>query len=287
MIWAVFGILHSIFRAAFAEVNRIFRVDGTQLCFWNAIFGMVFMLPFLPFIEWGLPIFLYVTALIVGLVFTAGALMQLILTAQKKARVTSMHVPIEVFVAFIIWFFMMPDVLSDLLSSPQKISLLGLGYILSTIGLMRIRKNDMGVAELFAVLPGALSLGAAAVLIKLVIPAYMLPHAAFTFVLISYAIMALLLGFVLLLRKEADKSLFNTELIHAGSLAGIFSASAFICFIYALAYVSNPAYPVILLMLVPVWLMILHKIKKVEDTASPQAAIVIILGAAFLIAGGI
>lgn len=62
MIWAFFGILHSLFRAGFAEINHHFRVDGSRLNFWHALFGMLFLLPFAPLLEWSMPVSLYVAA---------------------------------------------------------------------------------------------------------------------------------------------------------------------------------------------------------------------------------
>lgn len=283
MIWAFFGILHSFFRAAFAETNRVFRVDGTRLNFWHAAFGMLFMAPFLPFIEWDMPVSLYVAALIVGLVLTAGSLMQLILTSQKEGRVSSMNVPLEAMVAFVIWFFLMPEMMSNYVSDAQGTTMTGLGYVVATVGLMRIRQNDMGWKGFSKIVPGAVALGLSGVLIKMVAPSEMLPHAAFTFVFVSYAIMTLLMGFVLLIRKEATRELLETNLLQAGVLAGVFSASSFVCLIFSLAYASNPAYPVVLVMLVPVWLFLYHKIRKEEDNASPQAAMAIVLGVALLV----
>lgn len=283
MIWGLFAILHSLFRAAFAETNRVFCVNGTHLNFWHAVFGLLFLVPFLPFIEWNVPLNLYVSALIVGLVLTAGSLMQLILTAEKIGRVSSMHVPLEVLFAFVIWFFITPGVPDSYMASADKTTMTALGYVLATVGLMRIRRNDMGWKGLMAIFPGAVALGTSAVLIKMVVPVTVLPHAAFTFVFVAYAIMALLMGLVLLASKEATKELFATKVVHAGVMTGVFSISGFLCFIFALSFAPNPAYPAILTMLIPVWLLFYHKLKKQDDEASPKAALVMILGAALLI----
>lgn len=283
MIWAFFGILHSLFRAGFAEINHIYRVDGGRLNFWHAVFGMAFLVPFLPFIERNMPPGLYIAAMIVGLVLTAGGLMQLILSSQKSGRVTGMFVPVEAISAFMLWYLFTPETESLFLSSASKTALTGLAFVLATVGLLRIRDNDAGWKEFAAILPGALALGGSAVLIKMVTLPVMLPSAAFAFVFVSYAVMALLMGFVILIRKEADKALTETKLIHAGIMTGIFSSAAFICFIYSLAYASNPAYPITLLMTVPVWLWLYHKLKKEEDQAHPVFAVMILVGTVLLI----
>lgn len=283
MIWALFGILHSFFRAGFAEINHIYRVDGGRLNFWHAVFGMAFLVPFLPFVERNMPVGLYIAAMIVGLVLTAGGLMQLILSSQKSGRVTGMFIPVEAIAAFMLWYLFTPETEALLLSSASKTALTGLAFVLATVGLLRIRDNDAGWKEFAAILPGAVALGGSAVLIKLVVLPTMLPHAAFTFAFVAYAVMALLMGFVVLIRKEADQAFIDTKLIHAGLMTGIFSASAFVFFIYSLAYAPNPAYPAVLLMTSPVWLWLYHKLKKEEDHANPVFAVMILAGAALLI----
>lgn len=283
MIWAFFGILHSLFRAGFAEINHHFRVDGSRLNFWHALFGMLFLLPFAPLLEWSMPVSLYVAALIVGLILTAGGLMQLILSSRQTGRVSGMFVPAEALAAFVLWYMFIPDQGQFFLSSATQTALTGLGFVLATLGVLLVRRNDAGLKELFAILPGAAALGGAAVLIKMMILPTMLPHAAFTFVFVAYAVMAVLMGFVALIRKEADQSFFDTKLVQVGVMTGIFSVSAFICFIYSLSYAPNPAYPVLLLMAVPVWLSVYRGLRKEKDAAHPFYAGMIVFGLGLLV----
>lgn len=199
---------------------------------------------------------------IVGLILTAGGLMQLILSSRQTGRVSGMFVPAEALAAFVLWYMFIPDQGQFFLSSATQTALTGLGFVLATLGVLLVRRNDAGLKELFAILPGAAALGGAAVLIKMMILPTMLPHAAFTFVFVAYAVMAVLMGFVALIRKEADQSFFDTKLVQVGVMTGIFSVSAFICFIYSLSYAPNPAYPVLLLMAVPVWLSVYRGLRK-------------------------
>lgn len=283
MIWAFFGILHSMFRAGFAETNHHFRVDGSRLNFWHAVFGLVFLLPFLPFLEWNMPAGLFVAALITGLVLAAGGLMQLILSSRQAGRVSGMFVPVEALAAFVLWYLFVPDAKSFFLASAVQTALTGLGFVLATLGVLMVRRNDAGIKELLTILPGAAALGGTAVLIKMVALPSMLPHAAFTFAFVAYAVMAVLMGLVVLIRKEAGKEILDKRLVQAGVMTGIFSVSAFVCFIYSLAYAPNPAYPVLLMMLVPVWLWFYHGLKKEADTAYPPYAALIVFGLGLLI----
>jgi hypothetical protein len=284
MIWAFFGILSSLFRAAFAETNRILKADTWQLNFWHALFGLLLMLPFSFGVNWGsLHPYVYLAAGLAALVLTAAALMQLNLSNIKTARVSSMHLPAESIFAFILWFFIMPGSLDFYLKNPQATSLIGLAFVLTTVGLMRIRDNDMGLKGLAAILPGAATFGGLAVLVKALVHESDLPDAAFIFVFVAYATMTLIMALILLVRRKAKEELVDTSLVRAGLTTGILSAASLLCFIYSLVYASSPVYPIIVSMLVPVWLMVYHKAKKIDDQAKPLPAGLIVLGVLILV----
>jgi len=284
MVWVILGILYSLFRAAFAESSRLFQVDSNQLNFWHAVFGLVFLSPFIPFIEWGLPVSFYGSAIIVSLVVASGALMQLLMSEQRAARVSGMHVPLEAMMAFCIWGFLMPGVGEELLHNYKSTILTALAFAAMTFGLMRIRTNDFGWRSFMIIIPGALSFGATGVLIKLIITEELLPDAVFVFVFVNYAVLLLVMAGVLLVRQGFKGNIINKKLLQAGAMAGIFSASAYICFIYSVIYTTNPSYTIVLAMLVPVWLLIYHRISNIEDKSLQKPAAIVVAGVMLFIA---
>jgi hypothetical protein len=285
--WAVCGILYSLFKAAFAEINRIFRVDGRRLNFWHAAFGMLILLPFLSFVEWDLPLEFYWGAAVVSLIATSGSLTHMLMAEKQMARVSGMYMPMETIAAFFIWGFVTPGANETFISDPVNMSLIVLSFVLMSFGLMKIRSYDTSLIGFISILPGAVSFGAAGAIIKMLMMQHLLPGAAFTFVYVNYAVMALIMMFVLLIKGKGGADLLDPKLLKAGAITGFCSVAAYICFIYSLANAVNPAYTITMTMLVPVWLFAYHKIRKIEEMAMPKPAALIVGGVIILLIANI
>lgn len=279
MIWALYGFLHSFFRAALAEAGRAFRADAAQLMFVQAVFAFFFTLPLMPFMEWPENGRFYFTAVIVGLIITVGHLVQLALAAQKTGRVSSVYMPLEALCATVIWLFVMPGAV--LAYQQNMIMTAGLlaAFGVCTTALLRVRPHDANLRTLMVVAPVGLTFAVAGVATKMVMPlAHVLP-VALAYVMVNFAVMAAVMGAALLIKGKAGSGLTDRALLKAGAVTGAFSMLGYATFVAGVALAPNPGYIGILAMLLPVWLLIYHKIKKSEDTARPMPA--------FVLAGGV
>lgn len=109
MLWFVFGILHSLFQAIFSELNCVFKIDSWQLNFLHctcAFIAFSFLLPFMIFPSEGL---FYLAALISASIVTVGCQTQIYTSSKFNGRVSSMWMPVSLFVSFITWIALFPE----------------------------------------------------------------------------------------------------------------------------------------------------------------------------------
>ena len=285
MLWALYGLLHSLFRAAFAETGRIFKADRWHLMFLQALFGLLFILPFVPFMSWPEGGGFYLAAVAVSLILTVGQLVQLTLAAQKGGRVSSLYMLLEAGAAGVIWVAIMPGALGAYVQAPAMTAGIVLGYILAAAGVLRIRPQDANWGTLAIVAPVGATFAVAGVATKLVMPQVEIVPAALTFVLINYGIVALVMGSALAVKKKFGAGLVSGPLLKAGALTGAFSAAGYFSFVAAVSFSPNPGYVGVLAMMVPVWLMLCHKfVTREGDAARIFPALLLVAGIATLLA---
>lgn len=283
MYWAIFGIFHSIFRAIFAEVNRVFKVDSWQLSFWHACVAVIILLPFVAFMDWPADVNFYLAAVLVALILSVGIVIQLNLSSEKKGRVSSIAIPLEAISAALIWIMVMPYMIPYYADDPiMTVSVIS-AFALASVALFFLRATDFTWQAFFVVAPVGITYAVAGVVTKMVIPEAQIVPAALSFVLINYVIMTIVIGMVLLAKRKADAGLYDKRMIKAGALTGVFSTMAYLTFVVSVVYAPNPGYTSILAALVPVWLMWYHELRLEEDKAKPLAGLLIVASVILLI----
>lgn len=283
MYWAIFGIFHSIFRAIFAEVNRVYRADPWQLAFWHASVAVFVLLPLIPFMDWPADVNFYLAAVMVALILSVGVVIQLNLSSEKKGRVSSISIPLEAITAVLVWIvvtpYMIDHYLDDMVMTVGVVS----AFVLAFVALFFLRPTDFSWQSFIVVAPVSITYAVAGVVTKLVIPAAQLVPAALSFVLMNFVIMTIVMGIFLLLKGKANSGMYALPMIKAGALTGVFSTLAYLTFVVSVVYAPNPGYTSLLAVLVPVWLMWYHELRLVEDRAKPLAGLLIVASVIILI----
>jgi len=284
MLWVFYALLHSLFRAAYAETNRVFRANPWHLAFWQAVFACAVLLPLIPVMAWPLDGRFYFAAVVVALIITVGTLIQLTLASRQSGRVSSIYMPLEAIAAFLIWIAAMPVVYyyhADNLG--VTLAVLG-AFVLATIGILKIRSQDITLQTFSIVAPIGITYAVAGVVTKLVMPEQDVLPAAMAFVLINYLVAVFVLGLVLVVKKKISKEMTNRRLIRAGVITGIFTTIAYTTFVGSVALAPNPGYVSLIAMLLPVWMIVFHKLVGAEDTSHRGAALMLVGAVALLIA---
>lgn len=284
MYWAIFGLFHSIFRAIFAEINRVYKIDPWRLSFWHAGAAVLMLAPFIPVMAWPETADFYLAAVLVALILSVGVVIQLTLSAEKKGRIYGIAIPIEAGAAALIWIASHDSMLFYYTQNPFMTAGVLAAFILVTGALYFVRTVDLSWHSLAIVAPVGITYAVAAVVTKLVMPQTDMVPAALAFVLINYAVMTFVMGIVLLAKRKADAVLYDRQVVKAGILTGFFAALAYLTFVMSVVFAPNPGYTGLLAALVPVWIMWYHELRFEKDRSNPAAAVAVAGGAVLLIA---
>ncbi len=284
MIWAFYAVLYSVFRALFVEAGRIDRGDPWVRAFWHAVFGILMLLPFWPMMQWpAVDAGFYFAAVIVGAIMTIGCLMQLALSEQHKGRITGISLPVETAAAFVIWLAITPSSFGDVVGDALRTACVLLAFTVAGIALAIVRSNDIHIRTALLMTPIGLSFAVAGVVTKLALPSGPALAIALPYVLINFGVMAIVMGVIAAMKRKFGRAAFQTETLRSGALTGLFSASSYTAFVMAVSLAPNPGYVSFMAMLLPVWMIGLHKILGEEEKSSPVAAFLLVLSAIMLV----
>lgn len=285
MIWAFFGVLHSLLRAGMIETGRAFRIDSWQVSFLQGLWGLILLAPFAPLMSWPTDELFYVAAFGVGLIFSIGLLIQLYLVTQKIGRVAAISMPLEAFAAMAIWFSITPALTDDFQGDTLGLVAIVIAFVLSSFALTKIRAQDISMKTLLVMAPVALTYAVAGVVMKVVLSAYPTEtiNVALSFAAVNYAVAACIMGTAALALRKVDLVMYSRQSLKAGLMVGVFSMTGFVTFAMGVTLAPNPGYVSMLAMLLPVWLLAWHGFLRMQDKASPMAALFIIISMLLMI----
>lgn len=283
MIWAIYGILHSLLRAALTETNRVYQIDSIKLSFGQALFGVILLLPFFRMMAWPSDPHFYRCAIGVSTIFSVGLLVNLTLASNRAGRVSSIYMPLEAIGATLIWLAVMPQMQeaykADMLTTYSVV----IAYVISTVALVMMRPNDVNLRTLLLVAPVGISYAVAGTVTKAVMPFSPVFPAALSFALIGFLVMAAVMGVTAFISGQLDRELFSARGFGASLATGLVSACSYVAFITSVTLAPNPGYTSLIAFLLPVWLWAWHLAIGVEERSNPMAAIFIVIGVAMLI----
>ncbi|MBU0859216.1 MAG: hypothetical protein KJ667_04710 [Alphaproteobacteria bacterium] len=285
MIWIIYAIAHSLFRAIFAEINRLYQIDAWQLTFVHAVCAILFLLPLVPFMNWPADPSFYSAAALVALIITVGIVIQLNLSSEQNGRTTGIAVPFEAMGAFAIWLAVDPGALEMYANDPLRLMGLGAAFVIAIFGLSMLRRHDINARTMSIMIPVAVTYAVAGVVTKVVVPfgtEEMIP-AILSFVLVNYVVMTIAMGAVLLLKRRVDDTMRSPRTLQAGLITGMLGLMGYATFVTAVVMAPNPGYVSLTAVLVPVWLFIYHHAKHRNDHSSAAAALLVIISVVILV----
>ncbi len=283
MPWIEYGLLHSLFRAGFAEASRVYRVDPLILSFWHALFGCLILLPLLPFMVWPEDGRFYFAAGVIALIMAVGTMIQLNLAAQKSGRVSSIYMPLEAVAAFAIWVAVTPSAFVSFVQDPRATAGVVTAFAIACVAMMKIRSQDISFKTFSVVAPVGVTYAVAGVVTKLVMPEHDVIPTAMAYVLVTFAVTTAVMGIVLLVKRRDDEKVFEGRALRAGIVTGALATIAYSTFIGSVALAPNPGYVSLIAMLLPVWMMMFHKMIRLDDKASPGAAVAMVAAVIILV----
>ncbi len=286
MTWFIWAVLASLCAAALAESNRIFKLNAQMLNAWRSTIAMAFMALAFPYMEWPDTQNFYIVATLDGIVTAFGMIIFFYLAARKTGRVSSMILPMAAFSAYMTWWMMRPFERPDLVENPFQVALAVLSFTLVCFSFQKVRDNDASWDSFLIVLPVGLSFGVIDAMTKDTLEGDYNSYSiilAYTFVsLVSCTVAAWIAAIPAPLGGRPTK-FWNGKLLWGSFWCGIWTVGMMLTSVLALSAAPNPSFPGLILALTPLWLFGLNYIRKVEDTVSIPASLLILAGSAGLL----
>lgn len=282
--WLLFALIGSVFQAAFIETNRVFKIEARQLNFWHVLILLGLFIPLFPYMVWPADSGFYIFALMIAIGMAISMQILFNLARHHNGRVSSMYMPLEVVVAYGLWFAFYPPAMEVYRHDLAAQGGIFIAFCLFSISLLLLRRSDMGWSAFMAVIPVAVFFGLRAVFSKIALldAGEDVFGQTLTFTFVTY--LGILPVSAFLLQMNGGFRRFPPmPSLKAGFLCAVFALASFLCYLMGVSLAANPALVVMMYMLVPVWLLLLHILIDVRDDASPGAGMGLIAGAMVLI----
>lgn len=275
MLWAVFALFAGWMNCIQSELNRHFKIDGFRLNTFRALISALIMIPLIPFMEWPAIPEYYLVVILEAAISVVGMMVQYNLAAKHNGRVSNLHQPISIMLTFSFWILIDEAQRQFLLDHPVKLGLIALAFIIFVTSLQFIRRNDLGVQILLAVIPVAVLYSLMTVISKIALQqGETLFQIAINFVFLTNIAMFLISFPVFLSQRMKDKAIkIDKPLLKASLFVGASHTISWVFFAMTIILTPNPAYPGFITGLAPVWFMIYYKMRKERDDASPIAGL--------------
>lgn len=283
MIWFLYGIIYSVFQAFFSELNRIFKIDSWRLNFLHCLFAALACSVCLPFIDIPKDPEFWLIALGSASIMALGCQIQIFMSSKHSGRVSSMWMPISIFVSFIAWTALNPDMAKVYMEDPVALFGILISFSLIIFSIVLIRGNDIGFQALLIMMPVGVLYAGNNVVIKLLLPDQGALEVALAYAFLVYVYMTIFSGAAVFAKKRFNSSLLEVKTLKAGVFIGLSSAFSYLFVLLSLSAAPNPAFTTVLGTLVPVWIMIYHRLRGIPDNASPLAGTAMVVAAIILL----
>lgn len=282
-IWIIWGLLSSLVAAASIELNRSLKKDGATLNFLKQVFMVGMAAPVLPYLQWpGNELFILAAAA-VAVSMTIGQTVGFNLAARQQSRIASMVGPVQMVAGFLLWISIDAAFRADLAQNWIRIPFILVSFALMACAVTMIRKNDGNWSAFVFVAPVGMMFALADILGKKV-----LTNGDPLDLILCYIVMCGLfaipmLSVFLIVRKIPASLIFSGSMTGAGILAAILGMMQAGSFLMALIHVPNPAYLTAIMMMIPLWIALWHRLRGIKESVSPYAMLMMAVGAVLLI----
>lgn len=288
-MWILLALLHSFTSLGFFVFADFSKLKGLPLMFWLRVFGTIFLIPVIFILPPPTNPIFYLTVIGTSLIFCYTDVKFVGLSSEKGAGLSTRLETFTVWVVFILWTLINPDLLNKYLENPIKF--LGIVFSIGACCFFSLRLKNCAISwdavkKIFpAVCLGSVGfiLGKIAVNtspINIGVWYYVLFQAGLSFVL--YSIFICFDSWKNPEKYEA-KPIANKRAIFFGFIMSVSFLINMVVKYYAIWAVENPAYVSMIGMLSPFWVVILYKLIGRKENLDVISGLGIVLSCALLI----
>lgn len=168
--WPWLALAFSLCGALIIGYNQAARLDGHHAVLWR-LFGILpLALASLFFLSWPAEFGVYIGAATLGVVLAFADVRLYRVSAVFGARLAALYIPLKIGLGFCLWSAIAPSSLQLFYLSPGKLFMVAGAFVLGWVAFINLRRNDVSLTALKALLPVAALLAVADVLAKLCLP---------------------------------------------------------------------------------------------------------------------
>lgn len=283
--WVLFALLAAFFSSGMYLVNQYLKQPGYLLVFWMRFVVVVAMWPFMKTLVLPTDPVFYGTVVVTALAATFGDLRTFNASARFGGGVASRVYPATVWIAFFLWFFFDPALLSKYAQHP-----LNTAGVLAALGgcvyfAMRINRCAVTRQALFYMAPALLCYATTVVLNKFAMSRGSLDSVVYSYMYFQSVFSIVITGGYAIWRRKKDPQAggwAKREMLAAALIAAFAWICAMIYKNYAMSFTPNPSYVAALGLTVPVFIAVFYRIAGHREEADVKSGMGIVASAALL-----
>lgn len=284
-MWLILALMFSMASAVFSGINRSYKLEGFRLNFYRMAWSFLLLSPLILLLEWPKPSFFYAAAMLHGMAMVIGSAVVLNMASRHNGRIATMFIPVQIFVAFMLWLAVSPDMWAQYLLQPANLIYIALPFALMTYCLFNMRKVDASFALFLQIAPIGVMYAFADLFAKLTMgDTGIMTTFIYLYVVFGTGLLcATPFLFIPTLRIKPEEPLLMPNMLRAGFLLALAGMAGFGFFLFALRLSPNPAYVTAIGTMTPVWIMLYHKYHGIPDEGDTRTALLMVVSAIMLV----
>lgn len=282
--WVGLSLGSAITAAIMPIMHERIRAERLSMLFWLRVVMLFLALPLLLVVGFPVSPVFYVATFITAFVWAYADLASFRATEEFGAGSITRLIPLNVFVTFIMWTGLNPELLYGYLGDPLRSA----GVLLAMCGAvffaMRLQRTPVSREALRALGPVILMSGMGVVFAKIALDAAPDSSGVFAYIVVQSLFMILIYGALEAVWHPVPRAVFTGRVaMRTGFLMALASAAHLICKSYAYIIVDNPAYVSVVILTTPLWVMLYYKLVKHQDVGDVKSGLAIVACAAALV----
>lgn len=278
MTWITIAILASIVGAASMDVNRHFKQDGASLNFWRLFPQLAVLAPICFAATWPKEAYFYGVAMVGALSIVVIDTYLYNAASRHNGRVASMIAPTRAFFALLIGFVIAPATFIVLTENPLTGALMIGGFTMAFLGAVALRRNPLAWGSFKPMILLGVASGIVFTLRKTAIEADAAYIQTAQILFVQYVLSAVFLYILLKRTNIPFRTRFSKNLAVSAFLMAVTLLGTAYLLNVAIVLAPNAGYPLAIMLAMPLWLMLYHKIRGIPDNFSPYGAAVVAIG---------
>lgn len=282
-MWILCAFGAAWLQASTRILNQYFKYSGLSLTFAVKALHLLYILPFLPFIEWSdKPVFYLLAAATAPLVLYQDKTLY-DFTAKFGAGPVTRVEPLSVPFVFLAWLLMHPALLIGHFERPFQLAGIAACICAATFFALRMRSCAVSADVLKSMLPLVVVAGVINITAKIAID-YAPNREGIMAYIVVQTVLVVLLSYLSKKKESARvfESFKDKKFLKASFLLSLLLFGLIVLRLYGFILTPNPAYVTAVMLTGPLWILLFYKAVRHEEKGDIKSGLGIVLSAILL-----